>query len=222
MKHLSVFLLIVPAICFSQHFSTTTFALKPFPLLPKPDKVIMEILIQNNEFANLSSDRQEWFYWTNLSRQKPKFFYDSVVQPILKTYPELESNYTRSVKTDLTNIGQLPFIMPNKKLLVIAQSHADDLAKHKNSPSHSSTNGQTFQQRMIKNDVNRCAAENITYGPNNTVMALVLLFIDEGLPDLGHRKNLLCPTYVEMGVGIARYPNNFVLAVQDFACSQTL
>lgn len=182
----------------------------------------MEILLQNNEFASLNPDQQEWFYWTNLSRQKPRFFFDSVVQPILKTYPELQSGYTTSLKNDLNKAGQLPLILPNKKLLAVAQYHANDLAKHKSSPSHNSTNGQTFQQRMIKNEINRCAAENISYGPLNTVMSLVLLFIDEGLQDLGHRKNLLSPTYIEMGIGIASYPNNLILVVQDFACSQAL
>ena len=75
---------------------------------------------------------------------------------------------------------------------------------------------------MIKNEINRCAAENLSYGPANTVMALILLYIDEGLPDVGHRKNLLSPTYVEMGIGISNYSNNNVLVVQDLACSQNL
>ena len=127
-----------------------------------------------------------------------------------------------SLKKDLYNSHPLPLVIPNNKLLTLAQGHADDLNRHKKAPSHNSTNGESFQQRMIKNEINRCAAENISYGPSNTIMAIVLLYIDEGLPDLGHRKNLMSTNYVEMGVGISKYSDNIVLVVQDFACSQVL
>ena len=222
MKHWVRFLFLIPTFSFSQHFSTTTFEEKPFPLMPAKDKELMRALGKNSLFEALSDEQKEWFYWTNLSRQKPIFFYDSVVQRILKVYPNLESNYTKSLKKDLYNLQPLALVNPNNKLLILAQGHADDLNRYKKAPSHNSTNGESFQQRMIKHQINRCAAENISYGPSNAVMALVLLYIDEGLPDLGHRKNLLSSDYVEMGVGISKYPGNIVLVVQDFACQQAL
>lgn len=222
MKHWIYLLFLIPTFSFSQHFSTTTFEEKPFPLMPGKDKALVQALGKNSLFEALSDEQKEWFYWTNLSRQKPIFFYDSVVQRILKLYPNLESNYTKSLKKDLYSLQPLELIIPNNNLLILAQGHADDLNRYKKTPSHNSSNGQSFQQRMTKNQINRCAAENISYGPSNAVMALVLLYIDEGLPDLGHRKNLLSSNYVEMGVGISKYPGNTVLVVQDFACPQAL
>ncbi len=68
--------------------------------------------------------------------------------------------------------------------------------------------------------VKRCAGENISFGPDNAVLMLVLLYIDEGVPDLGHRKTLLNPSFVEMGIGVGAYPDNKVMVVQDFACDQ--
>lgn len=211
----------LPITNFAQHFSTTTIELQPFPDLPRKDENIVRHISSNEIFNVLTPEQKDWYYYTNLSRLKPIFFYDSIVEPILKVYPSLVSSYTRSLKKDLYSIGSLPIIIPNTKLLKIAQSHANDLATRESSPSHNSSNGNTFQQRMIKNEVNRCAAENISFGPSNTIMALVLLYIDEGLPDVGHRKNLLEKNHFEMGVGISSYSNNNVLVVQDFSCSQT-
>lgn len=190
--------------------------------MPGKDKELMQALHKNSGFETLSDEQEEWFYWTNLSRQKPKFFFDSVIQPILKLYPKLESNYTKSLKIDLYALQHLALVIPNSKLLTLAQGHADDLARQKKTHSHNSGNGESFQNRMIKSGINKCAAENISYGPSNAIMAIVLLYIDEGLPDLGHRKNLMSANYVEMGVGISKYSDNIVLVVQDFACSQVL
>jgi uncharacterized protein YkwD len=49
---------------------------------------------------------------------------------------------------------------------------------------------------------------------------LVLLYIDEGVPEMGHRKTLLDPSFVEMGIGVAPYPDNKVMVIQDLACDQ--
>jgi len=172
-------------------------------------------------FSELSAEEKEWFYWTNYSRMRPKAFWDSVVVPILKTYPNLVSSYTASLKSDLYKTPSLTLIVPQKKLLELARGHANDLARKKAPPSHSSTNGNSFQERMLKAGVIRCAGENISFGPANAVLALVFLYIDERLPDLGHRKSLLTPTYTQMGIGISTYPDNQVMVIQDFGCDQT-
>lgn len=99
--------------------------------MPGKDKELMQALHKNSGFETLSDEQEEWFYWTNLSRQKPKFFFDSVIQPILKLYPKLESNYTKSLKIDLYALQHLALVIPNSKLLTLAQGHADDLAKQK-------------------------------------------------------------------------------------------
>jgi uncharacterized protein YkwD len=68
--------------------------------------------------------------------------------------------------------------------------------------------------------IKRCAGENISFGPANTVLMLVLLYIDEGVPDLGHRKTLLNASFVEMGIGIGAYPEGKYMVVQTFSCDQ--
>lgn len=192
-----------------------------FPVMPLKLSEVEAALKVNPEYKLLNAEEKEWVYWTNYSRLQPRAFWDSVVSPILKTYPNLVSGYSNSLKQDLYKGASLPILYPNKQLLNLAGSHAADLAKKHSSPSHTSTNGNSFQKRMLEAGIIRCAAENISFGPDNPVFGLVLLYIDDGLPDLGHRKTLLTPGYTQMGIGRVSYPNNMWLVVQDFACDQT-
>jgi uncharacterized protein YkwD len=169
---------------------------------------------------SLSSNAREWFYWTNYSRRNPKAFWDSVVAPILNTYPQFNTSYAASLKKDLYKAQKLPMIKPNLVLIKVAQAHAVDLSK-KGDLSHSSSNGTPFQRRVFSGGIQKCAAENLSLGIDNPVFSLVLLYLDEGISDLGHRVNLLSPFYVEMGIGISKTKSNSIIVVQDFACDQT-
>jgi hypothetical protein len=221
-KQLLLSLFLLPVFSSAQHFSISTIEVKPFQIMPLKANEIEQTLAQSPLYSTLSGEQKEWFYWTNYSRLQPKAFWDSVVTPILKNYPTLNTDYSASLKRDLYKIEPLPMLLPNKQLVDLAAGHANDLAKKKSNPSHNSANGETFQQRMEKAGIKRCAAENMSFGPSNAVLALVLLYIDERLPDLGHRKNLLNPSFKMMGIGISSYPNNIFMVVQDLACDQSL
>ena len=221
MFHVKLFLLclfLVPILCFSQHMGTTRLEVKDLPAPPVSDAKIEEFL---SPYANsLSPTEDEWFYWTNYSRSNPRRFWDSVVAPILKVYPTFRNSYTTSLKEDLYRSPSLPLVIPNADLTKTARSLALGLAAKKAGPSHTAPSGATFEDRMKSISVKRCAGENISFGPPNTILMLVLLYIDEGVPDLGHRKTLLNPAFVEMGIGVGTYPENRYMVVQDFACTQ--
>lgn len=216
-KHFLLLLLLLPVLSFSQHMGSTQLEIKEMPPLPPLDERVGEYVSQ---FSSLNPTQREWFYWTNYSRSNPRRFWDSVVAPILKVYPGFRNSYTYSLKEDLYKTQALPFIKPNDDLARIAGSLAGALAARKAKPSHTSPSGETFEDRIKSISVKRCAGENISFGPPNTVLMLVLLYIDEGVPDLGHRRTLLNPSFVEMGVGVGAYPQDRYMVVQDFACSQ--
>lgn len=221
-KLILLILLVLPTLGHSQEFSISTFEIKSMPAIPA---IVVELNDKLNEldtYANLSIDQKSWYYWTNYSRIYPRSFWDSVVAPILKTYPSLISGYTTSLKRDLYKAVPAPMLIPSVKLLTLSNSHAKDLGQKQSNPSHNSTNGTKFQNRMLNSGIKGCAAENISFGPLNTIMSLVLLYIDERLPDLGHRKNLMSSDFNQMGVSIFPYNNSQVLVVQDFACDQNL
>jgi hypothetical protein len=204
-----------------QGMSTSTMQVKPLPILPKKNNTISNFLSGFPEFERLPVEVRDWFYWTNYSRQFPKAFWDSVVSPLLKVYPHFNTKYARTLQIELYRTSGLGLIKPNATLLGLAQRHAKDLAQAMPGRiSHNSSNGTPFEQRMGRANIQNCAAENLSLGPSNTVLSLVLLYLDEGLPDVGHRRNLLSPYYVEMGIGSAPARDGATVVVQDFACKQ--
>lgn len=223
MFHVKLFLLvalIVPFSCFSQHLGTTILPEKAMPTVAPNNATILSFLESNPDYKSLSDDKKEWFYWTSYSRNNPKGFWDSIVSPMIAKFPTLKSNFTNSLKADLYQSPPLPYVQTNNELTRVAQSFASEMSSKSASPSHTSPSGLTFGERMKSAGIMKCAGENISYGPLNPLLMLVLLYIDEGVPGLGHRKTLLNPAFVEMGVGIAKYSNNNSIVIQDFACTQ--
>jgi hypothetical protein len=223
MFHVKLFLfiiLLVPIIAYTQHFGTTTLTTKNLPSLPSRNYFIDQFLNKNNLYKSLPPLLKDWFYWTNYSRNNPKEFWDSVVSPILSLYPDFRNSYTISLEKDLMNSPPLPLLNPNKKLLYTSQLLAEDLAFKNSPPSHTSPSGATFGERMRAAGIINCAGENISFGPPNTVLMLVLLYIDQGVPQLGHRHSLLNATFTEMGIGTATYTDKNTIIIQDFGCSQ--
>ncbi len=205
----------------AQKIGTVSLNVKALPEFVKNDTSVINVLKPYKSLEN-SSVAYDWFYWTNFARQHPKVFWEDVVSKILDIYPQLNTSYAKSLKRELFAVGSLPPIRYNPSLSTVATAHAVDLIKNKKSTiSHFSSNGDSFEKRVFASGIKSCAAENISSGSSNAVMALVFLFLDGGLEDLGHRKNLLNPYYVEMGIGVSQKPNNEVIVVQDFACDQT-
>ena len=220
-KPLLCIALFIPFLSFAQHLGSTSLPVKTMPVLPSSNLSILRVLdSSSSEYSSLSEVQKEWFYWTNYSRSNPKGFWDSVIAPMITNYPTLKSAHTESLKADLYKTMPLPYVKPNSNLLKVSQAFASELAAKNAPPAHTSPSGSTFSDRMKSSGIVKCAGENIGYGPLNSVLMLVLLYIDEGVPSLGHRHTLLNPTFAEMGIGVAKYANNNSVVIQDFACSQ--
>jgi uncharacterized protein YkwD len=117
-------------------------------------------------------------------------------------------------------MGALPMFALSDKLTRTAQSHAYDISGKRAAPSHTSTNGTEFGERMKKAGIKYCASENISVSSQSPLLAVLLLYLDIGLSDLGHRKTLLNPNLLETGIGVASYGNNQLFLVQDLSCLQ--
>lgn len=219
-KLLFFLILFIPFFSSAQHFGTTTLEVKSFPVFPTNSIAVESYLSQFLEFKTSSREQKEWFYWTNYSRSNPRKFWDSIIVPIMEIYPSLKSSNANSLRKELYNSPPLPFFKPNSALINTAQQYSEDLSKNHSTPSHTSPTGVTFEDRMKAAEIKICAGENISFGPPNALLMLILLYIDEGVPELGHRKALLNPSYQEMGIGISAYPNNHSIVIQDFACKQ--
>jgi hypothetical protein len=193
--------------------------------IPKPTATEENILKWNESQAGyngLSSKEQQFYYWVNYSRQDPAKFFDSVVKPILQVYPQLKGKNLESLESDLKNSSSLPLFSLNDTLNKMAAFHAADITSKDAKPSHNSTNGETFGDRFKKFNLINCGGENISYGAPNAdpLFMLVLLYLDENVPDLGHRKALLNSSYINTGISLKAYKNGNIFLVEDFACLQ--
>lgn len=173
-------------------------------------------------YDRLSKEGREMLYWTNYARRNPVEFWNNAIQPILEAFPTLNRNEAVTLKATLMKVGPLPMFVLNKVLLTTAQSHADDIGKKKAPLGHNSTNGANFGSRMTAAGIKYCANENISLCSQSVLLSMVLLYLDIGVADLGHRKTLLNPVLHEIGVGSAQYgkEENRYFIVQDFACQQ--
>lgn len=214
-----LFIAITPSALFSQ---TSSIRLEAKPI-PRPATIDSSVLRWNNSFPlfnELPAQAKEALYYTNYCRLNPVKFWDSVVAPILAEFPPLNTPEAKSLKSDLQQAKPLPMFSLNEKLVKTAQAHADDIGKNKFKPGHNSTKGVDFGARMEKEGIKICAAENVTLSNEQIIMAVVMLYLDIGVPGLGHRKTLLDPRMVEIGVGSALWGKSQYFIVQDFACKQ--
>lgn len=222
MARISLLLLLFsPLFAFSQ-LSTIELAVRP---VPQPSNREASVDAWNQSFPSykqLTKEAREYLYWVNFCRSQPVKFWDSVIAPVLAQFPPLRTQEAVSLKADLYKVGSLPMFSLNESLINTAQSHAMDITSKKARPSHESTNGAGFNSRMMQAGIKYCAGENISLSSQGTLLAVILLYLDIGLPELGHRKSLLNPTFLETGIASAptdKSREEFFL-VQDLACSQ--
>jgi len=83
---------------------------------------------------------------------------------------------------------------------------------------HIARNGSTPQKRIEKyGDWDICSAEDITYGSFEARQIVIALLIDDGVPDRGHRKNIMNPCFHFAGVANGGHPSYQSMCVIDYA-----
>lgn len=193
--------------------------IKAIPIPRTFQKQIDSFNRTNTYYNLLNSAEKELFYWMNYSRSNPKQFWDSCVLPIIKQFPNLNGSNAKSLERDLAAAGTLPLYSLNRSLIGTAQKHALD-NMNQGRINHQSADGKQFDQRMREIMIKRCASENLASGPSNMLFALVLLYLDIGVADTGHRKCLLTPSFTELGLGARSKTGETFYICQDFACYQ--
>ncbi len=83
---------------------------------------------------------------------------------------------------------------------------------------HIASDGSTPVNRVKRyGEWNICLAENIAYGSFDPRQIVISLLIDDGVPDRGHRKNILDPCFQFVGVSFGNHPTYQSMCVMDFA-----
>lgn len=219
-KHLLVatFLILQLGSLVCQGQGTVSLEQKPFVAGKSPYKELDQFLLSFPSLENLSSSEREMFYWVNRLRLDPARFGKEYLEPFLKQFSELRGTYAQSLIKDLAAAGAMNLVGPAAHLQQEAGRHARDLAQKQKILSHASSDGRSFQQRMSDAGIRNCAGENIYEGEEEPLKALLLLLIDQGVPNLGHRKALLNPVFNQMGVASVKASEDAYYMVQLFSC----
>jgi uncharacterized protein YkwD len=217
-KHYLVALFLLPLFVAGQ----AQFSLQDKKFVPvvETDKSLLEYIADQTKGRGLTEQELQFYYWTCFLRQNPKLFSTEVLQPFLSSFPEAKGKEALSLQKELNALTALPKFKYSVLLGDLALEHASDLSDHGARLSHTDSKGRAFPQRMKMGGVTKCAAENLYTGKNDGLLALLMLLLDIGLESAGHRKNILNPNHLSMGVSIrpGSAPDNIIL-VQLFGCN---
>lgn len=177
-----------------------------------------QVIKESNTAANtsyLTDDEKETILLMNLVRHNGTIFWEKHAVPYIQQHDIPQTKYTRSLEKDLRAVHHLHALAPHKTLFDAAKKHAvasgtaGDLG-------HDSTAG-TFEQRLtpLRTEFSYLL-ENCDYGSSKAMDILMNLLIDEGISDVGHRKNILSEKVDAVGVSIAPHKTYRFTSVQVF------
>jgi len=166
----------------------------------------------------MTENEKDVLFLINLARINGKKFSDTFLEDWLKNnnYYNKKSEYIKSLYKDLANLDPLNPLNPDSSLYKAAVYHAKDMGK-KGTIGHNSSDGTSFSQRLRKYVNTGFMGENCYYGLNKPIDIVIILLIDEGIKDVGHRKNILNNNYNKIGISIQPHKKYGYNCVQDFS-----
>jgi hypothetical protein len=161
-----------------------------------PDSII-ELANTAKNIDYLSDEEKKVIFIVNLVRMKPKLFANTILKKYINVNEIKENSYVSSLIKDLMSMKPLNPLYPNKGLYDCANYHAKytgekGIVGHQNSDMRFKKYAPNFDY----------TGENCHYGSNDPLNIVIDLLIDEGVPSLGHRKNILNSGFVYLGVSI--------------------
>ncbi|MFM1794277.1 MAG: hypothetical protein RL642_662 [Bacteroidota bacterium] len=217
-KHIVVVLCVAPLLAVGQ----AQFSLQDKKFVPEAqvDDELMDYVIAQTKGRGLTEQEKQFFYWSCFLRLNPKRFSAEVLAPFLASFPEAKGKEAASLQKELNSLTPMPQFKHSILLADLALEHASDLSEHGGRLTHTDSKGRAFPQRMKMGGVTKCAAENLYTGKNDGLLALLMLLLDIGLESAGHRKNILNPNHLTMGVSIRPGATlDQVILVQLFGCN---
>ena len=125
-------------------------------------------------------------------------------------------SYEVSLRETLDTVKNFPMLYPNERLCEAAAFHADDMIK-KGIFQHASSDGTNTFVRIQRYYKGYAMGENIHRGPQNPSLIVRTLLVDNGVPSVGHRENILSPKFSRIGVAIHFSTASEYYCVQDFS-----
>jgi uncharacterized protein YkwD len=167
--------------------------------------------------GSTQSREEEVLKLLNTVRANPKAFITSHVNTYLKARDLNNNRYAKSLVADLKKCKKMQELKISNALSTVARMHALDMGKT-GLVGHTSSDGITFGDRLRKKaKAGGMIAENCDYGNEEPLDIVMALLIDDGIKSLGHRKNILEPTFQWIGIAIEKHKTYGINCVMDFA-----
>ncbi len=156
----------------------------------------------------LTQAEKDIFLYNNLARMYPKKYYNlykAFVDVRDQTHMLTQNHYYKTLATDLMNNAPAGALFPDKVMFDLAECWALE----------------SGAKGIVGHDRITCkggfSGENCAYGYSTGLDIVMQLLIDHGIESLGHRKNMLNPSYKGLGTAIRTHASYRHCAVQDFS-----
>jgi uncharacterized protein YkwD len=178
----------------------------------------------------LNELEREVIFELNKVRSDPKRYSKEYLEDLYSAYkgkvfayPGQESTVTKEGNGALMeciqvlrNTEPVPILNPAEGLAKASKLLVND--QQFGGIGHITRKGLTPQDRMEKyGEWNICSGEDIAYGNFEARQIVISLLIDDGVPDRGHRNNILNPKSRYVGVSFGKHPSYRAMCVIDYA-----
>lgn len=179
----------------------------------------------------LSPTEKAVLFEINKVRNNPARYADEYLEP-MKTYydgnklvypgqvPIITSEGRKALDECirfLKNASPAGPLQPEKGLFLAAHDLVKDQGKN-GGIGHFGKDGSKPVDRIERyGNWDVSAAENIAYGIDDARRVVISLLIDDGVPDRGHRANILNPSFSVIGISCGGHPGYGSVCVMDFA-----
>jgi hypothetical protein len=176
------------------------------------DESVVRSLHTAYGYEGLEEEEQKVILFINMARHDGPLFARTFLDAYLKEKNIGRNSYVRSLYRDLKRTEGLTPLEPQQDLIKLAGSHAEATGES------GQTGHQNFKQRFepLMGNPYALVAENLAYGHAEAIDIVISLLIDDGIRDLGHRKNMLHPQFNAVGVAIRPHKTYRVNCVIDF------
>lgn len=175
------------------------------PLLNKWPESIVRQCHEKSHIPYLSEEEQNTHFFLNLARANPRLFYDTFVTAYKDSMLVNDNFYFRSLKSDMYKANAMPLLEGDILLFEAAKSHANEMGRT-GKTGHSDVSGSPYYERMnvLANKYEKLL-ESCQYGYSSGLFVVLDLLVDDGIPDLGHRKALLDNKAVFVGISMQKH-----------------
>ena len=152
----------------------------------------------------MSKNEQEVLTISNLVRLYPQKWLNEILPKYLDQRPnEYSKSYVQTLQRDLKKMQPIHALYPHESLYKEARHHGQTTGK-KGKIGHRSAKGVSYSKRISKLlTIFESVGENLHYGTDDPLEAVMDLLIDDQIKGVGHRKNALSPNFYFASVSIA-------------------